>query len=537
VIQGIFKTAGVYCGCDTKTATTGRPFQVKTSIVCQLEGEKRKILARLAPLIGGKEPKEPGCAEFSAPRAKYEVAQRIRAVPCGGLAAIHDLVRNVGLADLINTRLRILKRARPYQDSDHILNIAFNVLCGGHVLDDIEIRRNDAAFLDMLGAEAIPDPTTAGDFCRRFDGDAVWRLMRIINETRLGVWKRSHRGLSAETARLDVDGSIVPTFGECKQGMDLSFKGVWGYHPLLISLANTGEPLFIVNRSGNRPSHEGAPEALDEAIELCKRAGFADVLLRGDTDFTMTAHLDRWDASGTRFVFGYDASKPFVNRADNIHSDDYAELVRKANEQFAARPRAKQPRVKQEIVKTRGYLDMRLLSEDTAEFEHQPSKATRSYRIVVLRKLVEESRGQLSLGTDFRYFFYVTNDRVLTQAEVIAESNDRCNQENIIEQLKNGVRALHAPLNTLDANWAYMVIASLAWSIKAWAALMLPVAARWRQHHEAAQTRVLRMEFRRFVQSFILLPAQVLLSGRQLVIRLLAWRPTLPVFFRLLDAL
>jgi len=510
---------------------------VKANVGRQLEREKRKIEARLAPLVGGKEAKTPGAPEFNAPQAKYEMGERVRVVPCGGLAAMHDLVRGMGLPGAIDEQLGILKRARPYRDSDHILNIAYNVLCGGQVLDDIELRRNDAAFLDMLGAEAIPDPTTAGDFCRRFNSDAVWRLMRIVNDARVAVWARSPRSAMGLTARIDADGSIVSTVGECKQGMDMSFKGIWGYHPLLISLANTGEPLFIVNRSGNRPSHEGAPAALDEAIALCRRGGFEDVLLRGDTDFTMTSHLDRWDDAGVRFVFGYDANPGFVARAEDIHLDDYEELVRKANEKFAERPRAKQPRVKEEIVKERGYLNKRLIAEDTAEFEHRPSKAARSYRIVVLRKLIDEERGQRCIGSDFRYFFYVTNDRKMTQAAVIAESNGRCNQENLIEQLKNGVRALHAPLNTLDANWAYMVIASLAWSIKAWAALLLPVAPRWRERHEAEQIRMLRMDFRGFVQAFILLPAQVLQRGRQLVIRLLAWRPTLPTFFRLLDAL
>ena len=506
---------------------------MKTSIRQRLAREKTKIISRLKPFMGGTEPRCPGKPEFSASGIAYEMAERARAIPCGGIGALMRLVESVGLVRALNERLGILKVARPYQDSDHVLNIALNLLCGGSVLEDIEIRRNDGAFLDALGARAIPDPTTAGDYLRRFDEGAVWRLMHTINEVRVGVWQRS--GVAGGTARIDADGSIVPTTGECKEGMDISYKGVWGYHPLLVSLANTAEPLFIVNRSGNRPSHEGAPHALDEAIELCRRAGFDDVLLRGDTDFTMTKHLDGWDDDGVRFVFGYDASPAFVNRAENVHINDYEELVRKASHAFTT-TRAKRPRIKEEIVKERGYLNKRLVSEDTAEFDHKPSKAKKTYRIVVLRKYIVEERGQLTLSEDFRYFFYVTNDRTLTQEQVIAESNARCNQENLIEQLKNGARALHAPVNTLNANWAYMVIASLAWTLKVWAGLLVPVSPRWRDTHEAEREAIVRMDFRTFVQRFIMVPAQILRSGRRTIYRLLAWRPDLPTFFRLLDA-
>ena len=116
-------------------------------------------------------------------------------------------------------------------------------------------------------------------------------------------------------------------------------------------------------------------------------------------------------------------------------------------------------------------------------------------------------------------------------------SNDRCHQENLIEQLKNGARALHAPVNTLHANWAYMVMASLAWSLKAWMALSVPVTPRWRDKHEAERRAWLRMDFRTFRQAVIDVPVQIVSSGRRRIWRLLAWRPQLPILFRLLDAL
>jgi len=247
---------------------------------------------------------------------------------------MHQLARKVGLVDALHTRLPILKRRRPYSEADHVLSIAYNLLCGGAVLDDIETRRNDTAFLDALGARTIPDPTTAGDFCRRFDEEQVHALMAIVNDVRVGVWQRQSLAFFEQTARIDADGSIVETTGECKEGMDVAYDGTWGYHPLVVSLANTGEPLFIVNRSGNRPSQEGAPEYFGQAIALCRRAGWSDILLRGDTAFSQTAHFDRWTDDGVRFVFGYDAYKPLIERAEGDEASEYEELVRKADAVF-----------------------------------------------------------------------------------------------------------------------------------------------------------------------------------------------------------
>lgn len=473
-------------------------------------------------------------------KVHYEVAAKTEATIHGGVALAHRVAVQSGLIAAINKRVQVLMIHCPYYESDHVLNVAFNAMCGGQTLDDIELRRNDAAFLNALQTDAIPDPTTAGDFCRRFKERDIQALMTAIDEARLRVWAQQGAELTSQTAVVEADGSIVGTTGERKQGMGMSYKGIWGYHPLLVSLQNTGEVLYIANRSGNRPSHDGAPSYFDRAIALCRQGGFEDVLLRGDTDFSLTRHFDRWDDDGVRFVFGYDAKPRVVEFAEDesaLYDDGYRELKRRADEAFSNKKRrARQPRVKEQIVRDKGYRNIRLKSEDIAEFIYRPMHCNREYRFVIVRKNLSVERGELVLFDDVRYFFYVTNDNDMSAEQVVRNANQRCNQENLISQLKSGVRALHAPVNTLNANWAYMIMASLAWTLKAWMALSLPISPRWRDKHRAERDAWLRMEFRTFVNLVINVPAQVLRTGRRLVIRLLAWRPQLPVFLRLVGA-
>ena len=368
----------------------------------------------------------------------------------------------------------MLKIHLPYHDSDHVLNIAYNLLAGGTCLEHLELRRNDEAYLDALGARRVPDPTTAGDFCRRFDTADIFRLQAIFNATRLKVWRQQPKTFFEE-AIIDADGTMVETTGECKQGMDINYKGQWGYHALVLSLANTGEPLFVVNRSGNRPSHEQAAVYFDRAIALCRQAGFQKIRLRGDTDFTQTEHLDRWDARRRAVHLRHRRHEAALRTRRRIcRQTPGKRCVRPAKYEVKTQPRRRPENVKQQVVEAREFEDIRLVKEHVAEFRYRPAKCQKAYRVVVVWKELEVYQGQKQLFDDARCFFYITNDEEKPAEEIVFEANDRCNQENLLAQLKGGVRSLTAPVDNLVSNWAYMVMGSLAWSLKAWAALMLP---------------------------------------------------------------
>lgn len=461
---------------------------------------------------------------MNASNALYEVSERVEATAWGGVAAMYQLAQCIGLVKGLDEKVHVLKMHKPYHESDHILSLALNVLAGGTCLEDLELRRQDASYMNSLGAERIPDPTTAGDFTRRFTNEAAaLNLMEAINGVRPGIWD-TMPSKERRKAVIDTDGTLAPTTGERKEGMGLSYNGIWGYHPLVVSLANTREALYLHNRPGNAVSHDGAVAYMDRAIALVRKS-FKKVWLRGDTDFSLTAHFDRWTEDKVNFVFGMDAMSNLVSLADELAETRWKPLVRRSKRACKGNRRARRANVKERIVKKKGYKNIRLNSEQVAEFTYRPGKCARDYRMVVVRKNLSIEKGEDVLFDEIRYFFYITNEATMSAAEVVRFINGRCDHENDIEQLKNGINAMRMPSGDLNSNGAYMVMAALAWNLKAWYGILMP------DRRTGAQ--VVRMEFARFLNGFMALPAQVLKQSRQIKVRLLTWTPYVEAFLEM----
>ena len=303
----------------------------------------------------------------------------------------------------------------------------------------------------------------------------------------------------------------------------------------MISLANTQEPLYLVNRSGNRPSHEGAAFRFDQAIGLCRRAGFRQVLLRGDTDFSQTRHLDGWDDQDVGFIFGIDAMSNLKVRPRNWN--------RASGRAWNGRqirggdpPRRRPDNVKEQVVRERGFENIRLRARMWPSLLTGRVPAIGTTASSWCGRICRWPKGSRCCSTTSG-----TSSTSRTRPEpadqIVMRANQRCNQENLIEQLKNGVQALRMPVGDQTSNWAYMVMASLAWTLKAWFALLLPETGRWGQKYQAEKQTVLHMEFKTFRNAFMLVPCQLVRTGRRIVFRVLAWNRWLPVLFRAVDVL
>lgn len=478
-----------------------------------LEERRARIVERRDPQWQ----EEMAAPMFGGTNLRSEMAARVEAIPCGGIGLRQEFVRSIGLAEAIDGRVNVLKRPFPYHESDHVRNMTYNILAGGPRLEDLERWRTNEASLDTLGSRRIPDPTTAGDFLRRFKEADVMDLLGAINIARVRVWQRLAKK-DRQLALIDTDGTIAPTPGECKEGMAISYTGTWGYAPLVGTRANTPEVLFVKHRPGHPPSHSGAVTYMDAAVALGRKGGVKRVRWRGATDFSLTTEFDRWDDAGVEFVFGIEAHPSFVKRATALPETAWQQVERPS--QYAPTGARERPEhVKEQSVVERGYPNLVLEDEPIAAIAYPPSCSNKTYRMIVRRKIIRAAKHQQRLFRETRYHFYVANvtEHVLSTRAVVAEANARCTQENLIEQLKNGVPGMRMASDGRVSNWAYLVIAALAWTLKAWLAICWPAKEQRRE--------LRRMECRRVLHTLMLLPCQVVKTARRVGLRILTYSP------------
>ncbi len=445
---------------------------------------------------------------FRHDSVRVEVEARRTTTPYGGLALFHSLAGKLGLAEAINRELRIFKFHLPYTEADHILTQTYNLLCGGTCLEDIANLQNSEAIRRMLGAKTIPDPTTAGDFLRRFSEGHIRDLQRAIDQVRVKVWRKLPRPKRAR-ATIDLDSHIREVYGDCKQGADFSYTGQWSYHPLLATLAETGEWLRVVNRPGNATSPQGAAEVLAECLRLTT-PHFDEVYWRGDSAFYVAELLNLSRRHGAHFVVVVGAMANLVREAEKLPERAWKPMKWRPDETPVApeEQRAKRVDYRRRKVQERGYRNLEPDRQEVAEFDYRPSGCDATYRMVVRRVKIREAQGQKVIWEGYRYHFMITDERRWSAEEVVRFGYGRCDIENDIEQLENGLPAMRMPTGELRANWAFLMMGQIAWNLKAWAAaLVLPEeTGRW--------------EWKRFRQAFIYIGAKVIHQARRVVAKI-----------------
>ena len=433
--------------------------------------------------------------------------------PYGGLSLAASLVKGLGLPLLLDEHLSLLKQHRPFQESDHVLAQVYNLFVGGGCIEDMANLQQSEAVLRMLGACRLPDPTTGGDFLRRFEALDLHSFDKAIDVAQSRVWRQRYGRKKHPQAIVDLDSHVKEVYGNQKQGADFSYKGSWSYHPLVITLANTQEVLRLIQRPGNAPSAEGAKEALLEVLPmLCRR--FEEVIVRGDSAFLDHGLCDAVHDAGHHFALVMPVYSNVRTLAESLPEEAWKPFLaaakrRPASHRCQIKRRDRRPNLRRAKALERRKRDLKLKEQWVAEVPYKITRSKHTYRLIIRRQRIEETDRQGRLFEIWRYRFALTNlDDACSATEVMDLTYQRCDQENVIEQLQSGVPALRMPTGDLLANGAFLRCGRLAHNLKSWICQL------------ALPKEMIRWKWKRFRQAFVYVAATVVHHARQVWVRL-----------------
>jgi hypothetical protein len=452
---------------------------------------------------------------FRNRQVRVQIQERGEITPYGGLSLAHDLAMRLGIDREINESVPLLRLHLPYFESDHLLTQVYNQYVGGSCIEDIAHLQHSDAVKHLTGACRIPDPSTAGDFLRRFNRLHLRAFQQVIDRAREKVWRQMPNSRK-QVATIDMDSTIKEVYGECKQGADFSYTGKWSYHPLLLTLAETHELLRTLNRSGNVFSADGAAAALKEVLPMVRRH-FGKVYVRGDSAFYQKAIIAECVREHTGFALVMDSCPTLIKMAESLPESAWKPFSAHAAEHVARvaaqrKTRRKRDRARRRQARQRGYKTLTTTSQWAAEFDYTLYSGLKefglvgsTFRVVVKRQLVQASQGQQLLYTDYVYRFIITNipRREMDAGDVLCFAYGRSDQENIIEQAKNGIAALRMPTGELLANAAFLMAGQLAWCLRAWLSLL------------ALPKETSRWEWKWFRQAFVYVAARITQGARR----------------------
>jgi hypothetical protein len=344
-----------------------------------------------------------------------------------GTVLLQNFAHRLGVARLLEEELHVKVRERGYGEGQAIGGLVYNMILGGEHLSDLDVLRGDGGTPELLEAEGILAPTTAGEFLRKFDIGDVQDLQRVHLQLQQRV--RSHQ--QAASCTIDLDSSIYEQVSTYKEGSTKAYNGEVGYHPLFAFWAEEGELLFSHLRRGSAHTARNIRWFLRETRKRIPDTAVKK--LRADSGFYSKAVVEWCEAHGFTFTITADQTAPLLEAITTLSEGRWRKLPE---------------------------YDL----TEVAEVRYRPTGWSRPYRYVVKRELAETRTGELY----WKYHATVTNEEVQSAREVAVWHLQHAAMENAIKEHKSGFGLEKLPTRKFHANWAYLLIGQIAFNLVAW---------------------------------------------------------------------